>query len=205
MKVHDIHQEENVIWVFMDLCEHGDLNKFFREKELMEEQMLEIMVQIMKGVEYLHSRNVIHRDIKPENILVANDSPIEIKLTDFDVSKFLDEFVDTSAMSTNVGTLAFKAPEFFMRTKEGKLKYHRNVDVYAAGLTCLAMLQSKGKTKQLIPRIETPQDDSELHISIGTVISTRIRYKVKELGIVIVPDSNPDGSKLTETRKIILE
>ena len=25
-KVHDIHQEENVIWVFMDLCEHGDLN-----------------------------------------------------------------------------------------------------------------------------------------------------------------------------------
>ena len=59
-------------------------------------------------------------------------------------------------MSTDAGTLAFKAPEFFQRTTERKLVYHHKVDVYAAGLTFLALHQGKGEKKQLIPRIETP-------------------------------------------------
>ena len=88
-------------------------------------------------------------------------------------------------MTSNVGTLAFKAPEFFQRTSPGKIEYHRNVDIYAAGLTFLAILQAEKGKKMLIPHIETPMDDSELHApSIGQLISERIKYKVTELNIV---------------------
>ena len=88
-------------------------------------------------------------------------------------------------MTSNVGTLAFKAPEFFQRTSPGNIEYHRNVDIYAAGLTFLAILQAKKGKKMLIPRIETPRDDSELHTdSIGRLIAERIKYKVPELNIV---------------------
>ena len=58
---------------------------------------------------------------------------------------FLKNFFETSAMSTDAGTLAFKAPEFFQKTKERKLVYHRNVNVYAARLTFLASHQGKGE------------------------------------------------------------
>ena len=89
VKVYDIHQDDNVVWIFMELCDHGDLNKFYRKSELKHEESFEIIRQIGAGVKYLHQQDVVHRDIKPENILVSNNSPIHIKLTDFDVSKFL--------------------------------------------------------------------------------------------------------------------
>ena len=89
-------------------------------------------------------------------------------------------------MTSNVGTLAFKAPEFFRRTTPGQIEYHRNVDIYAAGLTFLAILQAEKGKKLLNPQIETPMDDSELHApSIGQLISERIKYKVPVLNIVI--------------------
>ena len=102
---------------------------------------------------------------------------------------------ETSLMTSNVGTLAFKAPEFFQRTSPGKIEYHRNVDIYAAGLTFLAMLQAKAKDKMLIPHNETPMEDSEFHVpSIGLLISERIKYKVPELNIVKI-DGTSKGLK----------
>ena len=129
VKVYDICQKDGIIWIIMELCQHGDLHKFYKGKTLNPKEQLEVMTQIAKGVAYLHDNNIVHRDIKPENILIASEDPICVKLTDFDVSKFLDDFYKTSAMSTNVGTLAFKAPEFFQRTPEGRYKYHRKVDI----------------------------------------------------------------------------
>ena len=148
------------------------------------ERKIYVMKQIAAGIKYLHSQDIIHRDIKPGNILVASETPLLLQLTDFDVSKCLDPEVETSFMTSNVRTLAFKAPEFFQRTTPGKIEYHRNVDIYA-GLTFLAILQAEKGKKMFIPQIETPMEDSELHVpSIGLLISERIKYKVPELNIV---------------------
>ena len=156
-----------------------------REKHLTNHQLVDAMVQITQGLEYLHRNNIIHRDIKPANILVKEVEPLILKLADFDVSKFFDPDIQTSVMSTNVGTLAFKAPEFFRRDKDGKLNYDRSVDIYALGLTFLAMIQ---RNKLLIPRIETPQDDDELHNPIGATIANRMKYGIKELNVVQLSD-----------------
>ena len=173
--------EDASLWMFMEFCRYGDLSRFLREKNLTNNQLVDAMVQIAEGLEYLHKHNIIHRDIKPANILVKEGEPLILKLTDFDVSKFFDPDIETSVMSSNVGTLAFKAPEFFQRNRSGKLNYHRSVDVYALGLTFLAMIQ---RNKLLIPRIETPQDDDELHNPIGATIANRMKYGIKELDVV---------------------
>ncbi len=107
------------------------------------------MVQITNGIEHLHQNNIVHRDIKPGNILVTaspHDGRFVVKLTDFGLSKFLDPTDETSAMSSDVGTLMFKAPEYFDAYRgqgQGKRNYHRNVDIYAAGLTFLSMIEAK--------------------------------------------------------------
>ena len=44
----------------MELCEHGDLNKFYQNNELSHEQHVQIMIQIAAGVKYLHQNDVVH-------------------------------------------------------------------------------------------------------------------------------------------------
>ena len=185
MKIVDVEINGKIVWMMMPFSQHGDLNHFYRTGHVSEEINITVMKQIMAGISYLHSQDIVHRDIKPGNILVASETPLQLLLADFDVSKCLDPEVETSLMTSNVGTLAFKAPEFFQRTSPGKIEYHRNVDIYAAGLTFLAILQAEKGQKMLIPQIETPMDDTEFHApSIGQLIAERIKYKVSELNIV---------------------
>ena len=149
------------------------------------QQRSEIIIGIAEGVAYLHDNNIIHQDIKPGNILIKCIDPVMVpKLTDFDLSKFLDEDAETSVMGTNVGTNAFRAPEFFNRTG-GRLRYHRNVDIYTCALTFLAMIQATDRVRSLAPHIKTPHDDLELYVLlIGQLIAERARYKIPELNIV---------------------
>ncbi len=186
-RVFDIAQDRKSVWMFLEYCEHKDLQKYFDRpniegKKVSNNEKVKLMLDIAKGVDYLHKRNVIHRDIKPSNILLAG-SPVSAKLTDFDFSKFLG--IDESTMSTKVGTEAFKAPEFFFRTDDGKLKYKRSVDIFAVGLTFLAMIQ---ENEGLLPKVETPNEPSELFLSSGRLLYERITYKIQ-------PQSVADASR----------
>ncbi len=202
-RIFEVLQEENTIWVFMELCNY-DLIKYLQPQgtssTVSPAVRLKLMLDIAKGVEYMHSKNVIHRDIKPRNVLVSGNYPTA-KLTDFDLCKFLEEDYSTSLMTSNVGTQAFKAPEFYLRTEDGELNYHRNVDVYAMGLTFLAMIQDNNF---LVPKLETPNEPSELGpgYTIGMLMAERKRYKVKPLQVVkISPEGNDSTPQMrTENR-----
>ncbi len=187
----------------MEFCEKGDLVKYFNKCnedniQISEEAKLKFMSDIAHGVEYLHKRNIIHRDIKPNNILLAGN-PSVAKLTDFDLSKFLGPSQDTSTMSTKVGTEAFKAPEFFFRTDEGKLQYKRSVDIFAMGLTFLAMIQQK---EGLVPKFETPNEPSELHLSSGRILYERITYNVEPQSVV---DQSKENMLEQKIRQIVVK
>ena len=121
MKMLDVETSENIVWMMMPFCEF-DLNKFYKTREVPLETNVNIMRQITAGINYLHSQKIIHRDIKLGNIVVS-EFPVQVLLSDFDVSKCLDPEVETSLMTSNVGTLAFKAPEFFQRTSPGKIPW----------------------------------------------------------------------------------
>ena len=200
VKIIDICKEDQILFVFMTYCPLGDLNKYFwskvltRSKGLNLGEKIDIMEQVANGIAYLHSENVVHRDIKPDNILVFPDSKVTAKLSDFDLSKVFDPDVETSVMTSNVGTLGFKAPEFFQRKKDEQVHYHRNVDVFAAGLTFLAMIQyDSGK---LIPHIETPMDEYEVNQPIGSLIAERIKYQVEDLNVVVIEDTENTKTKI---------
>ena len=72
-----------------------------------------------------------------------------------------------------------------MQSEIGTYKWNSNVDIYAACLTFPAIIQTTVEIRKLIPRIQTPRDDSELHFPfIGQLIAERKKYKVQELNIV---------------------
>ncbi len=191
VKNYDFIREEDEVWIMMEYCEHGDLDNYFRKHPTKFEAFnikLDMMYQIASGLEYLHSKNIVHRDIKPANILVATKSEQDIvKLADFGLCKVLDPDGSTS-MNTMCGTNCFKAPEFF----KGNLDYHRNVDVFAAGLTFLSMIQpmrNDGSPRRLIPRMEDPVENAaempNTIVSIGQTMFDRIMNQRKQVEVVV--------------------
>lgn len=105
------------------------------------------MRQILEGVGYLHSRNIVHRDIKPENVLcVGKEWPLEVKLTDFGLSNFLKDgdSEDDAMLLSHVGTSYYIAPEIV-----GKGGYGPAVDIWASGVVlyvCNSSFQGQSST-----------------------------------------------------------
>ena len=186
MKTFDVKYQQNAIYIIMEFCEFGDLNHFFKKHTRLNiDTKANLMRQIANGIAFLHSRNIVHGDIKPANILITStfDRSVVVKLGDFGLTKILDPNSLTSAMSSSVGSLAFKAPEFFNGISEDKVQYDRNIDVYAAGLTFAAMLETQPGTK-LLPRVEGFLQSGETRMSVGLVAHNRMVNGHPEITVV---------------------
>ena len=205
IKLHDIHCDEyKVMWLMMEFCDYGDLNKYFRDHPAKFDDInikLDLMCQIASGLEYLHGQKIIHRDIKPQNILVTNDLSQPgndiIKIADFGLCKFLDPFDSTSGMSSNVGSRTYKAPEFFNRRPDQPIRYHKGIDVYATGLTYLAMIQQLGSNGHLEPKMEGAiLSASEANNPIGLIMCNRLQQGQIPVNVVIEVPQNGHTSNL---------
>jgi serine/threonine-protein kinase len=99
-------------WAYyaMEYVEGTDFKKILREDEMPLPGMLDIIGQVLKGLEYAHTNGVIHRDIKPANIMV--DANGNARLADFGIAH-LFEAGDGEATKTGelMGTPAYMAPE----------------------------------------------------------------------------------------------
>ena len=119
------------IFAIMDYCENGDLwhllaryNRVHGSQGMSEKLVSQIVRQILKGMQFLHSNFLIHRDLKPENVLVKNFEgwdalpPNTIKLADFGLCKDMGSPFSIS-LSLKCGTDAYMAPELIKKETYG--------------------------------------------------------------------------------------
>ncbi|XP_037068133.1 LOW QUALITY PROTEIN: cyclin-dependent kinase-like 2, partial [Pollicipes pollicipes] len=88
--------------------------------------------QLLRGLEFCHTQNIIHRDIKPENVLISNLGVV--KLCDFGFARPLAGPGENC--TDYVATRWYRAPELLV----GDTRYGREVDVWAAGCLFAEML-----------------------------------------------------------------
>ncbi|WP_271715370.1 serine/threonine-protein kinase [Anaeromicropila herbilytica] len=114
------------------------------------EEIYKLFLQILDGVEYIHSKNICHGDIKPQNILT--DGKI-VKITDFGTSKLIEDlFIKTI---DGGGTWAYMSPEV-----AGSNKRYLNSDIYALGVLLYKFLTGRTPhetANQLINNIPYPR------------------------------------------------
>ena len=108
----DYHDIENHLYIIMEFVPCGDLQGYLDDhRVLTEDQGRGMSLQVLSALAYLHDYKITHRDIKPDNILLSSKDPFEVKLSDFGLSKVVQN--KDTFLKTFCGTLLYCAPEVF--------------------------------------------------------------------------------------------
>lgn len=150
-------EEFNDLYIFTELME-TDLSSVIKSSQpLTAEHIQFFLYQLLRGLKYLHSANILHRDLKPRNILVNTNC--DLKICDFGLSRAELIGVELSAgsMSDYVATRWYRAPELILTYK----KYTKALDVWSVGTIFGELL----RRKPLLPGNDS-QEQLELIFSL---------------------------------------
>lgn len=104
-----------------------DLHRIIYSKQpLTLEHIQYFIYQILRGLKYIHSANVIHRDLKPSNILVNGNC--DLKICDFGLARGLED-EQLGGLTEYVVTRWYRAPEIMLACHE----YTKAIDIWSVG------------------------------------------------------------------------
>jgi mitogen-activated protein kinase kinase kinase len=137
--------DESYFSIFLEYVPGGSVAGLLASYGAFQEPLVKSFVrQILKGLNYLHHKDIVHRDIKGANVLVDNKGGV--KITDFGISKKLEENImiqgSPQSQQTNTaahrpslqGSIYWMAPEVVKQTH-----YTRKADIWSLGCMVVEM------------------------------------------------------------------
>uniref|UniRef100_A0A8C5MF19 Receptor interacting serine/threonine kinase 1 n=1 Tax=Leptobrachium leishanense TaxID=445787 RepID=A0A8C5MF19_9ANUR len=137
----------------IEYMEKGNLLTVLKTVDLRMSIKRRIILEIVEGMTYLHSKKVVHKDLKPENILVNDDLHVKIadlglatltawsRLTKEESSRQMKSNKSSSKQKAcNAGTLFYMAPEHLKSIHE---KATEKSDVYSFGIVMWVIFTNK--------------------------------------------------------------
>lgn len=121
-------------FIVFELIEGENLKELVtREGPLPLRRVLELALQVGRGLAFAHSHGLVHRDVKPQNVLMNGDD--QAKVTDFGIARSIDVDVSVTQTGTVLGTSAYIAPE---QASGGEIT--PQTDVYSLGVVLYELL-----------------------------------------------------------------
>ncbi|OLN95914.1 Serine/threonine-protein kinase RAD53 [Colletotrichum chlorophyti] len=115
--IEHIDWDNRLFIIIMEFVGGGDLGKLISNRgPLQEVSVKQMAAQLLSALAHLHENNITHRDVKPDNILIQSLNPFDVKLTDFGLSKMVDN--EQTFLRTFCGTLLYCAPEVYSEYAE---------------------------------------------------------------------------------------
>ena len=107
---------------------------FFPFQRLSNDHICYFLYQILRGLKYIHSANVLHRDLKPSNLLL--NTTCDLKICDFGLARVADPDHDhTGFLTEYVATRWYRAPEIMLNSKVSEFDFRENVILRNGGFS----------------------------------------------------------------------
>uniref|UniRef100_A0A7C3N7T0 Serine/threonine protein kinase n=1 Tax=candidate division WOR-3 bacterium TaxID=2052148 RepID=A0A7C3N7T0_UNCW3 len=129
----DFYEKDDDKFIVLEYIKGKSLKSLIKEKKNIPfEYTLFILKEVLKGLSYIHSQQILHRDLKPDNIMLSDDGTV--KITDFGLA-FGKELINVTNPGTYLGTPAYFPPEQ-LAGREITLAS----DIFSLGVTVIEMI-----------------------------------------------------------------
>ena len=125
VNIYDVGSENGLYYIVMEYVE--------KKGQLSFKESASIAIQVARGIEAAHNKNIIHRDIKPQNIIISTDG--KVKVTDFGIAKA----TSSNTISSDVmGSVHYASPE---QARNGFVDGRS--DIYSLGIVMFEMVTGR--------------------------------------------------------------
>ncbi|KAH7491869.1 Extracellular signal-regulated kinase 1 [Phytophthora ramorum] len=193
------------LYIIQPLME-TDLCRIIHSKEsLSDDQVQYFLYQMLCGIHYLHSADVLHRDLKPSNILVNSDC--RIKICDFGLARHANDRDLAEGLSEYVVTRWYRAPELLLANA-----YTKAIDMWSIGCIFAELLGRRimfpgtsyvDQLKVIVDIVGTPTtfsfcDNPVARRYAGRQFLIQSQQVPKVDWAQVFPEANPDGLDLLD-------
>ena len=206
VQIQEVFKHEEHIYIAMQLCDGGDLNDYFVQNKPEMQERLDFMVDMAKGLHFLHSHGIIHCNLKSENVLLKhNGTRFVCKISDFGISQI--KFTRQQMSNIYRGHPAYLAPEI----NDG-CHYSKPSDIYALGLLFFAVvkcniLKNSNEQEILVPGVIASNGSISFLNAIlkknkpnkGSFLSTYVRDEASGTLIYTMLSYKPENRPSVET------
>jgi serine/threonine-protein kinase len=134
VNIYDVGSEDGLHYIVMEYIEGITLKTYIEKKgQLSFKESVSIAIQVSRGIEAAHNKNIIHRDIKPHNIIISTEG--KVKVTDFGIAKA----ASANTISSDVmGSVHYASPE---QARNGFVDSRS--DIYSLGIVMYEMVTGR--------------------------------------------------------------
>lgn len=134
VNIYDVGSENGMHYIVMEYVEGITLKTYIEKKgQLSFKEAVSIAIQVGRGIEAAHNKNIIHRDIKPQNIMISTEG--KVKVTDFGIARA----ASSNTISSDVmGSVHYSSPE---QARNGFVD--GKSDIYSLGIVMYEMVTGR--------------------------------------------------------------
>lgn len=134
VNIYDVGSQDGFYYIIMEYVEGITLKSYIEKKgQLNYKETLSIAIQVGRGIQAAHAKNIIHRDIKPQNIIISTDG--KVKVTDFGIARAVSEHTIHSDV---MGSVHYASPE---QARNGYVS--NRSDIYSLGIVMYEMITGR--------------------------------------------------------------